>query len=565
MMHNILRSLRGQVGFESRGEALLDGCAAFARDLLQNSDFRNALLWSGEVHLRAADGYRALAQRGFEPGASHPEATSELGSASLWRWVRQEEQSLGLDIHLRQLYLASAPDSTPVSLSDDGDQDLSASLQRVFAGEATHLLLTPLRATGGQLEGMVALTFVCPEAMGTRFVWAELAETLELLVEAATPYLLASSPAPAPDPVTDPLLPVVGATMAERIRVAGRFAGTDELMLVTGPSGAGKSRLARWCHARSRRADAPFELLDLLSVPAETQKAELFGWKRGAFTGAVQDTPGALTRAEGGTLFIDEIDKLSLDTQAALLRVLEEGTYRPLGSKDGDVRADVRFIIGTNADLEASVAEGSFREDLFWRINVLPIRLPALAERRDEIVPWARFMLARCATGCRVSWEEPALRRLQELPWPGNLRQLDNVIRRTYAMSYDAGAASVVVTRDALDNALSLEQGSGRRAEPGLRHAFERAAHVFARQAVALHRERGIPVDLTLTEGVRGLVLRELERELGDLADAYRLFGRDSLVVNRNHHRAYAREREILEGLSELDPSFASLLEESET
>lgn len=566
-MQNILRDLRSRTGFEARGEALLDGCSSFVREVLSRSEYPNALLWSGEVHLRASDGYRALAQRRFEARATHPDEASEVGSASIWRWMRQKERPLGLDIHLRQLHVAEEPDEAPLSLDDDGEQDLSASLQRVFNGEATHLLLLPLRATGGSLEGMATLTFVCPEAMGTGFVWAELAEALELLVEVATPYLL-TGPAPALAPSvrasSDPLLPVVGATMAERIAVAERFAKSEEMMLISGPSGAGKSRLAKWCHARSRRADGPFEALDLLSVPEDMQKAQLFGWERGAFTGAVQETPGALSRVEGGTLFIDEIDKLSLDTQAALLKVLEDGTFQRLGSGSGERRANVRFLIGTNADLEASMRSGSFREDLFWRIYVLLIHLPPLAERRDEIVPWAQFMLQRCAPKSQVSWEQAALDLLVDLPWPGNLRQLDNVIRRTYAMSFEPDAASIVVTLDALQMALSLQQGPAAGTDTGIRHAFQRAASLFARQAVALHRERGVPVDLALTEGVRGLVLREVSRELGDLAEAYRLFGRDSLVENRNHHRAFAREREILEGLTELDPSFSSLLEESE-
>ena len=158
-----------------------------------------------------------------------------------------------------------------------------------------------------------------------------------------------------------------------------------------GPTGAGKSRLARWCHSRSQRKERPFEAVDLMTIPEDMQMAELFGWKRGAFTGAVSDHAGCIARAEGGTLFIDEIDKLSLKSQAGLLSFLETRDYRRLGDPASAQKADVRLIIGTNADLKKSVEAGEFREDLYYRINVLPVHLPPLADRADEIPAWGRL------------------------------------------------------------------------------------------------------------------------------------------------------------------------------
>src|SRR5262249_21320443 len=161
--------------------------------------------------------------------------------------------------------------------------------------------------------------------------------------------------------------------------------------------------------------------------------------KRGAFTGAVKDKPGAIARAAQGTLFIDEIDKLSLKAQAGLLHVVEERRYRPLGDEASERQADGRFIVGPHADLHAAVRAGRFREDLFFRINILPVRLPALSERLDELPGWAEYMLTRRH---RESGGEGAARlapeavgRLLEAAWPGNLRQLDNIIRRAYALA----------------------------------------------------------------------------------------------------------------------------------
>ncbi len=176
------------------------------------------------------------------------------------------------------------------------------------------------------------------------------------------------------------------------------FSEQEETILLSGATGVGKSRLARWCHCHSGRRAGPFETLNLLSVPGELQLAELFGWRRGAFTGAVKDSPGSLARAQGGTLFIDEIDKLSLGAQGAMLQVLEDRTYRSLG--DGATHhADVRFVVGTNGDLQAMVREGRFRPDLFFRINVLPIAVPPPLARPAAAAAAAARARARARQG----------------------------------------------------------------------------------------------------------------------------------------------------------------------
>ncbi|WNG54702.1 AAA domain-containing protein [Archangium gephyra] len=304
------------------------------------------------------------------------------------------------------------------------------------------------------------------------------------------PHRTCAAPSFAPFPrgglsETDEFLPVMGAAMGEWLPMLRVFAQQDETLLICGEPGTGKSRLARWFHAHSRRDEA-FEVLELFSVPEELQMAELVGWKKGAFTGAVGSNVGSVARAEGGTLFIDEIDKLSLRAQAGLLHLLEERGYRALGEDTGKKRANVRFIIGTNANLLGAVRAGHFREDLYYRINVLPFRLPPLDERRDEIRPWARFMVERCKRGHgtfeRVRLTAGAEQLLSSQPWPGNLRQLDNIVRRAFSLALvEAGdSGEVVIEEGSVARALACEAMPGPKT---LCEALRRTARAFVEEA----------------------------------------------------------------------------------
>jgi DNA-binding NtrC family response regulator len=317
------------------------------------------------------------------------------------------------------------------------------------------------------------------------------------------------------------------------------FVEQGETILISGPTGAGKSRLARWCHRRGKRRGRPFETLDLLSVPEDLQMAELLGWRRGAFTGATNNVEGALTRAQGGTLFLDEIDKLSLKAQAGLLRVLEERRYRPLGAETGEVRADVHFLVGTNVDLQAAVREGRFREDLYYRINVLPVRLPPLAERLDEVPHWAAFMLERASGGAAVLAPQ-VVEALRLYPWPGNLRQLDNVVRRAYAFAVASGfeGAGPLVEKHHVVQAMAFE-GAG---EESLTTRLWSIARELAREAVRRGEADDELFPLELMDGFRGMVLGAAVQYLSSRERAFRLFDREHLLTGRNHHRALKRE-----------------------
>lgn len=280
--------------------------------------------------------------------------------------------------------------------------------------------------------------------------------------------------------------------------------------------------------------------------------AELCGWRKGAFTGAVRDAPGAVARAMGGTLFIDEIDKLSLKAQAGLLQLLESRKYRTLGDTGREQRADVRFIVGSNASLLELVGHGRFREDLYYRINVLPVKLPSLDERRDEIGDWARFMVQRrhreSVPGGSAHVSDGVERILSMRSWPGNLRQLDNVVRRAYAlalMSHPPGSAEIVLEDRHFLRALSYEAGGGKRS---LVETMQSAAVAFVEEAERLE-ESGACLDLEHADSLRGFVVAAAVERTGSRDAAFRMLGKTQQVQNRNHHKMLRREIDRVDAL----------------
>jgi len=349
------------------------------------------------------------------------------------------------------------------------------------------------------------------------------------------------------------------------------FAGREETVLITGATGSGKSRLGRWCHEHSTRKGEAFEVLDLIGVPEDLQMAELFGWRRGAFTGAIKDTPGAIARAEKGTLFLDEIDKLSMRAQAGLLRFIEERLYRMLGDDTSTTRrADVRLLVGTNADLKSAVRAGRFREDLYYRINVLPVKLPALDERLDELPKWASYMLNRCATesaGEPATFDADALAKLGSISWPGNLRQLDNIVRRSYVLmlgsseSTNGSSPSRVVRASHVERALFFDDDSEKNTVVEL---LTRVAHAFVREASRRQGSEEAPLTLELADTFRSMVLGAAVQQLNNREEAFFLFGQHQLVKSRNHQRTLKRELQRINDLmktlgGELDADLAKL------
>ena len=227
------------------------------------------------------------------------------------------------------------------------------------------------------------------------------------------------------------------ASMREAVRLAGRVAATDANVLVTGESGAGKDALALHLHASSPRAEGPFVRIDCAALPAELLEAELFGYERGAFTGATAAKPGRLEAAHKGTLVLDEIAHLPRDAQAKLLRVIERREFERLGGRR-TVRVDARLVALTNVDLDDAVRRRAFREDLFYRLNVVRIHVPPLRERREDVAPLAeKFLSAYAAKHGRPAsrFDAGALAALGLYDFPGNVRELANVVERAVIVS----------------------------------------------------------------------------------------------------------------------------------
>jgi transcriptional regulator with GAF, ATPase, and Fis domain len=232
---------------------------------------------------------------------------------------------------------------------------------------------------------------------------------------------------------------IAGRSLAIR-QALGRVvqvAPTSAAVLLLGETGTGKELLARALHQRSSRSGRPFVRVNCAAIPATLIESELFGHEKGAFTGAVAARAGRFEAAHGGSLFLDEIGELGIDLQAKLLRVLQDGTFERVGSTR-TIRADVRVIAATNRDLERAIAEGRFREDLFYRLNVFPIRLPPLRERREDIplLVWSIISRRQNELGRHIE-DVPrrVMRALESYDWPGNVRELENVIERALILS----------------------------------------------------------------------------------------------------------------------------------
>jgi len=235
---------------------------------------------------------------------------------------------------------------------------------------------------------------------------------------------------------------VIGGSLEWRrvLTQATQVASTDTTVLLLGQSGTGKEVVARYLHRASSRRGGPFIALNCAALPEQLLEAELFGYERGAYTGATQSKPGQLELAAGGTLFLDEVGEMSPAAQAKFLRVLQEREFQRLGGTR-TLRADVRIIAATNRDLPRAIANGTFREDLYYRLNVFAIHLPLLCERHDDVLPLSMAFLAefgRQSGRTPIGISREARQRLLEYHWPGNVRELRNVLERA-AILCDGG------------------------------------------------------------------------------------------------------------------------------
>jgi two-component system response regulator AtoC len=275
--------------------------------------------------------------------------------------------------------------------------------------------------------------------------------------------------------------------MREIRSIINSIADTDTTVLIRGESGVGKDLIARAIHAESTRHEEPFVKVNCAAIPQGLLESELFGHEKGAFTGAYRRKPGQFEYANKGTIYLDEIGELSLALQAKLLHVLQDFRFSRIGGH-GIVAVDARVIAATNRDLEDAMKRGEFREDLYYRLNVVEIRVPPLRERREEIPMLAKWFLAKfnAQYGRQKQLQPDTLARLREHPWSGNIRELENVIRRLVVLSDGAQAIEALVARPqsgSVDAILPMTTES-------LRDIARRGAREAERKALAAVLER---------------------------------------------------------------------------
>src|SRR3954464_4374111 len=232
-------------------------------------------------------------------------------------------------------------------------------------------------------------------------------------------------------------MPLVGRSpaMQEIYRALARLMQTDLTVMITGESGTGKELVARALHEYGKRKKGPFVAINMAAIPRDLIESELFGHEKGAFTGANQRSAGRFEQAEGGTLFLDEIGDMPMDAQTRLLRVLQQGEYTTVGGRT-PIKTDVRIVAATNKDLRTLINQGLFREDLFYRLNVVPLRLPGLRERSEDIPDLVRhFFKIGASEGLQTKRiSTGGIELMKRYPWPGNVRELENLVRRLAAL-----------------------------------------------------------------------------------------------------------------------------------
>lgn len=300
------------------------------------------------------------------------------------------------------------------------------------------------------------------------------------------------------------------------LRMVARLKDTRTPVLITGESGTGKELVARAIHYRGLLSKRPFVAVDCGSLVPTLIESELFGYEKGAFTGALRSKEGLFQSANGGTIFLDEIGELSQELQAKLLRVLQEKEVRPVGSNQ-KVKVDVRVIAATNRDLEAAQKEGKFRKDLYFRLNVVTLHLPPLRERRSDVTALVHYFLDRFAPGKTLGISPEAMRCMLQYDWPGNVRELENCIERAVAL----GSQDVLELAD-LPPAVRAQQEPAAVVEP------------FIGQTGQVGQAVG---NADLEELERDTIQRVFEQVQGDKARARKMLGISRATLYRKLKR----------------------------
>ncbi len=455
---------------------------------------------------------RALGRIGYTVRAT--------GSAStLWRWASEGAGDLAI---------------TDVVMPDGDGLDLLPRLKAerpdlpVIVMSARNTLMTAIRANE---RGAY-------EYLPKPFDLDELTSTVERALA------LPSAPAEAADEGAagpEDSLPLVGRSpaMQEVYRVVARLTATDLTVLITGESGTGKELVARALHDFGKRREHSFVAVNMAAIPRELIESELFGHEKGAFTGATARAAGRFEQANGGTLFLDEIGDMPIEAQTRLLRVLQQGEYTTVGGRR-PIRADVRIVAATHRDLTSLIEQGRFREDLYYRLNVVPLRLPPLRERLDDMPLLARHFLDRVQSeGLPAKTiDGGGLQRLKSHSWPGNVRELENLVRRLAAL-YSEDVIGDAIIEGEIGGARKNAQFDGL---PGGDSLGECVDHHVARHFTA--HKGAMPASglygRVLSEVERPLILRTLVATRGNQVKAAQVLG-----LNRNTLRKKIRELDI--------------------
>ena len=336
-------------------------------------------------------------------------------------------------------------------------------------------------------------------------------------------------------------LPLIGRSQAmqEIYRVLARLVGTDLSVLITGESGTGKELVARALHDYGKRRNGPFVAINMAAIPRELIESELFGHEKGAFSGATNRNTGRFEQANSGTLFLDEIGDMPLEAQTRLLRVLQDGTFTTIGGRSA-IHTNVRIVAATHRDLRQVVSQGLFREDLYYRLNVVPLRLPPLRQRSEDIPDLVRYFFSQGEKqGLPAKFLDPgAMNRLRAHNWPGNVRELENLIRRLAAL-YSEEHIGMEIIEAELAEATSIEPAVMPLSSENLSEAVERHlqayfdAHGDALPSPGMHER-------VVREVERPLILLCLAATRGNQIRAAELLG-----VNRNTLRKKIRELDI--------------------
>ena len=440
-------------------------------------------------------------------------------AATLWRWVEDGEGDLVI---------------TDVVMPDENGLDLIPRIKRV----RPDLRVIVMSAQSTLMTAVKAAQRGAFEYLPKPF---DLKELLSVVGRAlATPPPL---DAPTPEPRdSDERLPLIGrsAAMQEIYRTIARLTTTDLTVMVNGESGTGKELVARALHDYGRRRAGPFVAINMAAIPRELIESELFGHERGAFTGATNRNQGRFEQASGGTLFLDEIGDMPAEAQTRLLRVLQEGEFTTVGGRQ-PIRANVRIVTATHRDLRQAIRAGQFREDLYYRLAVVPIRLPPLRERAEDIPVLARHFLDKAReTGLPgKTLDHGAVDRLRQHRWPGNVRELENLMRRLAALYPQETIAEETISAELADAGATLvDDDRGSLPEP-LAQAVER--HI--RQFLAASRD-GMPMrdiyDQVIAEVERPLIQMTLSATRGNQIKAAAMLG-----LNRNTLRKKIRDLDI--------------------